>query len=159
MIFNGTTYEQLPHTTGHLPFEGDGALSPSGRLLVSRLRGPDRGVGYVIRKVETERVGDVYDVDVSQKLGEVCMGGAKLNISFSERFFVTYVRENGTSNIYLVDMKDGQSHRISNMPQGYAALFPHFISNDWIYYLVYGPDGTRFAVASDAALAIAEANP
>ena len=39
MIFDGRQYIQLPAKVVGSPFEGDSVLSPSGRLVVSRLAG------------------------------------------------------------------------------------------------------------------------
>jgi Tol biopolymer transport system component len=83
------------------------------------------------------------------------MPGAKPNISYDERFFVTHHYEGGTSNIYIVDLRSGNSRRVTNMPADARALFPHFRSDGWFYFLVKQNDGAEFVVASDAALAIA----
>ena len=57
MIHDGTRYVQLPAKVIDSPFEGDSVLSPSGRLVVSRLAGgpDDNSLGYVIREVKTEK--------------------------------------------------------------------------------------------------------
>ena len=39
MIFNGTVYEQKPAVVVSSPYEGDSVLSPSSRLVASRLSG------------------------------------------------------------------------------------------------------------------------
>jgi Tol biopolymer transport system component len=76
-----------------------------------------------------------------------------MNFSFDERFFVTHHYEEGTANIYLVDLSDGSRHKITNMPAGTRALFPHFRSDGWFYFLVKSDDG-EYVAASDAALAL-----
>jgi hypothetical protein len=157
MVWNGTTFDPLETVRHPLPNEGDAVLSPSGELVVGRMAGPDnRGVGYRVHKFNPVKVGDQYQISVGETLGTFCMGGAKTSISFGERFVTTYARDNGTVNVLLIDMLTGAKHRITNMPEGYQAFFPHFVANDWIYFLVWGPDGTRYIGASDAALALAE---
>ena len=160
MIFNGTTYEQQRSVIVDSPFEGDSVLSPSGRLVISRLAGNAEGQawGYVIREVVTEKFGDNYQVDISRKLAEICMPGTKANFSFDERFFVTHQYESDRSIIVLVDLRTGQRHTVTNMPSGARALFPHFRSDNWIYFLVR-IDNEEIVVASDLAVRIAEANP
>ena len=54
-------------------------------------------------------------------------------------------------------LDDGEQ-QITNMPAGTRALFAHFVSSGWIYFLVTGEGGDRL-VASDAALRVAAANP
>ena len=154
MVFDGTRYQQLRETIVDSPYEGDSVLSPSSRLVGSRLAGPEgRSLGYVIRAVTTQRFGDGYRVDTSREVARVCMPGAKMNFSFDERFFVTHHYEEGTANIYLVDLSDGSRHKITNMPAGTRALFPHFRSDGWFYFLVKSDDG-EYVAASDAALAL-----
>jgi hypothetical protein len=59
----------------------------------------------------------------------------------------------GTSNIVLVDLTTGGHTRITNMHAGQYALYPHFRSDGWIYFLVRDHvTGKEYAVASDAAL-------
>ena len=63
----------------------------------------------------------------------------------------------GTSNLHLLDLATGELRQITNMPAGMKALFPHFRSDGWIYFLVWGTDGERMVAASDAALEVAAA--
>jgi hypothetical protein len=158
MVFNGTEYDPQEQVIVESPFEGDSVLSPSGRLVVSRLAGPGGdSLGYVIRRVRVSASGDSHLIDISQKLATVCMPGAKPNISFDERFFVTHHYENGGSNIYIVDMLTMEQHKVTNMPNGVKALFPHFVSSGWFYFQVQDGDN-EFIVASDAALQLAAQN-
>ena len=58
------------------------------------------------------------------------------------------------TNIILVDLMTGERHAITDVPAGTRALFPHFRSDGWFYFLVM--DGEReLIIASDAALVIA----
>ncbi len=156
MLFNGTTYEPLSPVVVESPYEGDSVLSPSSRLVGSRLSGPDgKSLGYVIRRVNASRFGDSYRIDIDRTLATLCMPGAKLNFSFDERFIVTHHYENQTANIYLADLLTGERYQITNMPEGSRALFPHFRSDGWFYFLVNTADGEQYVVASDAAVTLA----
>ncbi|RMG19331.1 MAG: lamin tail domain-containing protein [Deltaproteobacteria bacterium] len=158
MIFNGSTYEPQKAIIVDSPYEGDSVLSPSAQLVVSRLAGPDgTSLGYVVRRVRVQRYGDRYAIDIGQKLAEICVSGAKPNISFDERFFVTHHYENGTSNILLVDLLTGESHQVTEMPSNARALYPHFRSDGWFYFLVKTDAGEEYVLASDAALKLAQA--
>ena len=157
MIFDGSRYVQLPAKVVDSPFEGDSVLSPSGRLVVSRLAGgdDDNSLGYVIREVKTEKFENNYKIDIGRVVATVCLTGAKANISFSERFMVTHVYGEETADIILVDLLTGTQHQVTNMPQGSKALFPHFRSDDWFYFLVRSGD-EEYVVASDLAVRLAE---
>ncbi|MEM6990918.1 MAG: PPC domain-containing protein, partial [Myxococcota bacterium] len=156
MIFNGTTYEPLDPIVVDSPYEGDSVLSPSSGLVVSRLAGPGgTGLGYVVREVDATPIEDTYVVDTGRKLATVCTPGAKANVSFDERFMVTHHYEHGTANVYLVDLSDGARYAVTDMPSGSRALFPHFVSNGWIYFLVHDTDGSERIAASDAAIRVA----
>jgi hypothetical protein len=154
MIFTGQTYEQLKQVSVDSPFEGDSVLSPSGRMVISRIAGPEGvSLGYRLRRVVTEKFQDSYiiKVDQDQALGTFCFSGAKANISYDERFFVTHHHDGAKSNIILVDLTTGLSYDITNMPDGSRALFPHFRSDGWFYFLVRSGE-EEFIVASDYAL-------
>lgn len=158
MFFDGTNYVPQAQVIVDSPFEGDSVLSPSARLVISRLAGADGdSLGYVIRKVRFQRFGDSYTVSVGEKLATICdMQGAKASFSFDERFVVTHHYESdGTANLFLHDLKTQQTKQITNMPSGQRALFPHFRSDGWIYFTV--KNGTdEFAAASDAAIVLAQ---
>jgi hypothetical protein len=154
MIFTGQTYEQLKQVSVDSPFEGDSVLSPSGRMVISRIAGPEGvSLGYRLRRVVTEKFQDSYiiKVDQDQALATFCFSGAKANISYDERFFVTHHHDGAKSNIILVDLTTGLSYDITNMPDGSRALFPHFRSDGWFYFLVRSGE-EEFIIASDYAL-------
>jgi len=155
MIFDGTSYRAQEQVIVPSPFEGDSVLSPSGRLVISRLAGPGgRSLGYVIRRVGVSASGDSYLINTADELATVCMEGAKANISYDERFFVIHHYEDSGSNIYIVDMLTMEQHKVTSMPTGAKALFPHFVSSGWFYFLVRD-GGEEYVVASDAALQLA----
>jgi hypothetical protein len=156
MIFDGTTYVPQEAVIVDSPYEGDSVLSPSTQLVASRLAGPGgMSLGYVIRRVTATRGATSYRISLGAPLATVCMSGAKPSFSFDERFFVTHHYEDGVTNLYLVDLSNGVREKITNMPTGTKALFPHFRSDGWIYFLVASDDGRRFVAASDAALVAA----
>jgi hypothetical protein len=50
-------------------------------------------------------------------------------------------------------MLSGERKRITNMKPGQYAIFPHWRSDNWIYFLVRDKDSNKeYVVASDAAL-------
>ncbi|MFO0750702.1 MAG: hypothetical protein U1F43_34285, partial [Myxococcota bacterium] len=154
MIFNGSVYEQLPAVIVASPFEGDSVMSPSGRLVLSRQAGPDgKSLGYIIRQVNAVKSDANYHITIDRTVARSCFSGAKPNVSFDERFFVTHHYENDAANIYIVDMTTGERRQVTNMPAGRKALYPHFRSDGWFYFLVRGGD-KEVVVASDAALVL-----
>jgi hypothetical protein len=73
----------------------------------------------------------------------------------SDPGFSAYLSQ-GAANVYLIDLVTGVRTRITNVAPGQYALFPHFRSDGWIYFIVRQPSGSgEIAVASDAALVIA----
>jgi hypothetical protein len=157
MIFDGTTYQPQDAIIVDSPYEGDSVLSPSSELVASRLAGPEgRSLGYVVRRVNATRFGDSYSVTLSDPLATVCMSGAKPSFSFDERFMVTHSHEGDRSNLYLIDMLTGDTHQVTDMPANMRALFPHFRSDGWFYFLVIDNESDReYVAASDAAIRIA----
>ena len=177
MVFDGTHYVAKPQITTNSPYEGDIVLSPSTKLAISRFGNESGQLGYVLRRVNATPNGPSYDVTTTE-IGRYCTQGAKPSISFDEKFFVThhYVGPNdwqdlgypsaqdagfqallakGTSNIIIVNLVTGQRTRVTNMKAGQYALFPHFRSDGWFYFLVRDQSsGKEYVVASDAALTL-----
>ncbi|MEY2937042.1 MAG: hypothetical protein RL033_7791, partial [Pseudomonadota bacterium] len=168
------------------PLEGDPTLSPSGGLLVLRVKGQehtttlDNGVniitvdqsGYALYRLEHSESG----VD-TRDLGHICLTGGKATFSYDERWMVLHhyvepsdaqalgfsgpndpafaqYREQGASNLMLVDLRNGSARRITGMQPGQYALFPHFRSDGWIYFVVRTIEGAEYFAASDAALVL-----
>jgi hypothetical protein len=171
------------------PLQGDPMLSPSGRLLATRVKGEERIVrrngmnivtadqsGYALHLVNTTLDGTDPVVSLSP-LGSLCIVGGKPTFSYDERWmllhhyvtagdaidlgftgaadpgFDAYERD-GASNIVIVDLASGQSRRITHTAPGQYALFPHFRSDGWIYFVVRTLQGDEYFVASDAALSL-----
>jgi hypothetical protein len=117
-----------------------------------------------------------------REIGRYCYPGAKIEFSFDEHYalyhhyiladdaeelgftgptdpdFAAYLSQ-GASNVYLIDLTTGERTRITNMGPGQFALFPHFRSDGWIYFLVRGNTGASGGgerlMATDAMLRIA----
>ena len=178
MAHTGSHYEAKPPVTLNTPFEGDTILSPSTRLMVSRVAGAGGSqLGYLVRKVNATPNGSGYSI-TAPEVGRFCTRGGKPAISFDERFMVYhhYVEAGdwgelgfasasdptfqeylakGAANIYVLDLVTGQAKRVTMMAPGQYALFPHFRSDGWIYLLVRDANtGHEYAVASDAKLVL-----
>ncbi|MCR9163592.1 MAG: hypothetical protein ACE37F_15710 [Nannocystaceae bacterium] len=142
LVFDGQDWDQKDAVDVASPYEGDSVLSPSGRLVISRFAGPDgQALGHMVRRVEATPSGGSYDIRINQPVRFICAPGAKSNISFDERYAVTHHYENGTANLFLTDLVTNNVYRITDMPADTKALFPHFRSDGWIYFLSTGAGG------------------
>jgi len=176
MSNNGTTFVPKPAINVTVPFEGDTVISPSSTLLVSRVKGPgSTQAGYRVHALVATPSGSSYTVD-TPIVANYCAAGDKPAFSFDERYmtfhhyvtpadaidlgftgpndpnFAPYLSQH-TSNIYVVDLTNGAKTRITHMAPGQFALFPHFRSDGWLYFLVRAPGGgDEYVVASDATL-------
>jgi len=176
MMFDGTKYVGKPQVSVKTPFEGDIVISPSARLAISRVAGPnDRQLGFVLRRVDATAAGSSYTIEAPE-IARYCVSGGKPNFSYDERWiayhhyvtaadavelgfsgsndpaFAPYLQQ-GASNLYLMELSTGRSVRISNMAPGQYALYPHFRSDGWIYAQIRDRNtGHEYMVASDAAL-------
>ncbi|HTV17817.1 MAG TPA: hypothetical protein VMG12_04080 [Polyangiaceae bacterium] len=187
MINQGTTFEPGPATRVPTPLQGDPMLSPSGRLMVTRVKGREYTVdigdteivtadqsGYALHLVGTEQTDGEWSASITD-VGRICKTGGKAVISYDERWMVFhhYITSDdagelgfsgaddpdfdpytqlGASDIYLVDLRDGSTRLITRMNPGEYALYPHFRSDGWIYFVVRTLDGDEYFAASDAAL-------
>lgn len=145
------------------PYEGDTMMSRSASILVSRVAGLQGQLGYVVSKLDARRSGSGYDVSRS-KIGRICLDGSKANLSFDERFLVTHQYrvnrqdEAEGSDVWIVDFVTGAKKRITKTGGGEFAMYPHFRSDGWLYFLVRD-GGTSYVVASDAAIRMAAESP
>jgi hypothetical protein len=178
MVFNGTKYVPKTRVRVAQPFEGDSSLSPSAKLEITRVAGPnDRQLGYVLRKIVATPSGSSYTISTPE-IARYCISGGKPGFSYDERWiaFHHYVtntaadaqelgftgtadpgfaafKTKGAANIYLMDLTTGVPVRITNMQPGQYALFPHFRSDGWMYAQVRDTNATHeYTIASDAAL-------
>jgi hypothetical protein len=193
MVNQGTTFEVGQPSRLGTPLQGDPMLSPSGRLLVTRLKGREYTTvvagkrivtaeqsGYALHLVSTTNVGGAPSASLAD-VGRVCVQGGKAVVSYDERWLVLhhYVTaadalalgfsgqddpafadylELGASNLILVDLLDGSSRFITQMGAGQYALFPHFRSDGWLYFVVRTLAGEEYFAATDAALLAAPPN-
>jgi hypothetical protein len=187
MVNRGNGFQAQSAIAVATPQQGDPMLSPSGRLLLTRVKGPEtteningqlyssaEQAGYALQKVSLRQSGGQWTAGL-EEVGRVCLSGGKPAVSFDERWMVLHhyvtaadatelgfsgaedpdfsdYAERGASNLYLVDLLTGQSSRITAMEPGQYALYPHFRSDGWIYFVVRTLDGNEVFVASDAAL-------
>lgn len=162
-----------------LPYEGDFGVSPSNRILASRVVGADENwnsklIGYRLSRI----IDDGTNITI-EPVGQLCLKGGKAVFSLDERWITSYHRvnnidwqelgyasasdpeflrlvESGTTNIILADLLSGTSATITALGAGQLALFPHFRSDGWIYFLVFDQNtNKRYIVASDAARVLA----
>lgn len=176
MIFDGMKYVAKAQVNVATPFEGDTVLSPSAKLAITRVAGPnDMQLGFVLRKVNAVMNGNSYTI-TAPEVARYCVGGGKPGFSYDERWivyhhyvtaadavslgftgaadplFAPYLTQ-GAANIYLMDLTTGVPVRITNMAPGQYALFPHFRSDGWIYAAIRDTNlNHEYMVASDAAL-------
>jgi len=178
MIFDGLDY--IPRATVELatPFEGDTVLSPSTRLTVARLAGPnDVQLGYVLRQVDATLAGSTYTISAPE-IARYCVTGGKPAISYDERWiafhhyvgpsdaidlgytgpgdpaFAPYL-SSGAANLYLMDLVTGVVVRITDVHPGQYALYPQFRSDGWLYAQVRDlTAGHEYTIASEAALVL-----
>jgi len=132
--------------------------------------------GYALYRLSKSVSGSTATASV-QDLGRICVQGGKPSFSYDERWLVfhRYVTgpdaaelgfgspdaegfgdylTDGSSNLYLADLSSGILTRLTHMPPGEFALFPHFRSDGWIYFVVRTLDDREYFAASDAALAL-----
>ena len=178
MVNSGSGFTPATSVYASTPYEGDTVISPSSRLLVSRVAG--RGgaqLGYSLRRLDGMRTGDTWTVAVPQ-IARYCMNGGKPGFSYDERWMTIHhyvtdadavelgftgptdpgfaeYRTRGAANVYLVDLVTGSSYRVTHMQPGQYALYPHFRSDGWIYFMVRTSGSTpEHVVVSDAALVL-----
>jgi hypothetical protein len=176
MMFDGAHFVAKPPAIVPSPNEGDTVLSPSTTLAVSRFGSDGNQLGFVLRKIIATPNAASYTI-TAPEIGRYCVKGGKPAISFDERYMVYHhyvgpadyaalgfasaadpkfqeMLAKGTANIMLLDLVSGQEKRITSMHAGQYALYPHFRSDGWIYFLARDlTTNIEYVVASDAALA------
>ena len=174
---SGATFEPAGAVEGATPWEGNAVISPTMRMLVTQLaRATGEPLGYVMRGIELTRdaTGAVTSVALPE-LARYCVPAGKAALSLDDRWLVTHHRATnedavelgftgasdpdfaayrGVSNIYLIDLLTGREIRVTRMEPGQRALFPHFRSDGWLYFLVRDRELPERLVASDAALVL-----
>ena len=176
VINTGSGFTHSGSAAARTPYGADAVITPSSTHVITRVGGAATGpIGYNLY-----RINATTSPRVSVTLDEVasyCTPGNKPGFSLDERYMAIHhyigdedavslgftgpddpgfapYRMYGASNIYLIDMTTGVSRRVTNMGPGQYALYPHFRSDGWMYFIVrQGGRGTgEFIVASDAAL-------
>ena len=157
------------------PFKGDTMMARSGQLIGSRVAGETKALGYAIDKLVFAPGGEGYRFSLTPA-GRICMPGNKANFSFDERFLVTHhyltredfdsdaawapYKDKGASDIYLADFVTGKKTRITRMNPGQFAIYPHFRSDGWMYFMVRDANSKKeTVVATDSTIRAVAANP
>lgn len=156
------------------PYRGDTMMGRSGRLLGSRVAGETGALGYAIERLEATSTGGGYNFQLAS-LGKVCMKGNKANFSFDERFLATHhynepadfgeaddpeYANKGSSDVFVADFVTGKKQKITKMGPGQFALYAHFRSDGWLYFLVVDHNTDKYyVVASDWAVRQREVTP
>jgi hypothetical protein len=176
MVFDGTSYSAKTQVSVGTPFEGDAVMSPSTKLVITRVAGPnERQLGFVLREVNATPAGNSYSIEAPE-IARYCLSGGKPAFSYDERWVVFhhYVTsadavslgftgandpafqpylQNGAANVFLMELSTGETRRLTNMQPGQYALFPNFRSDGWVYFQVRDlATQHEYIVASDAAL-------
>ncbi len=181
MANTGSGFSYVGQRSLRTPLQGDGVISPSSRSLITRFVDSDGAyAGYVLHRLNATHTGAAVTASLTE-IARYCVQGAKPAFSYDERF-ITYhhyigggpsadadARElgftgaddpgfaeyasRGAANVYLLDLATGATTRLTNMDPGQYALYPHFRSDGWMYFLVRTlGTATEHVIASDAAL-------
>ncbi len=177
LIYDGSAYTPKAQDLKATPYEGDTVMSPSSRLLIGRVAKTGWAQdGFRMRRLDATPAGNGYDVEVPE-IARYCINGGKPAVSFDERYAVLHryvedsdavelgftgssdpgfqaYKQQGAANIYLLDLLTGLTRRVTSMQPGQYALFPHFRSDGWIYFIVRQMSDVEYIVASDAALTL-----
>ena len=179
-VNDGTGYRNLFYSEVVTPFQGDYAISPSNELLIARLSGMTDNqqsipLGYKFYNISRQATSATNVQFKIEDIGTACFAGKKGNMSYDERFWVTYAPVQasdfadfgfasasdpeftkllGTSeNVVLFDLLTGKHYRVTRMGKGQFAQFSHFRADGWIIFMVYDQNtGKHYVVASDAAI-------
>ncbi len=161
-------------------WEKDWGLAPSNRLIISRLEarvnGAMKHIGYQLYQLKKQSNPGSAAIYNKSMVGRLCFDGLKGGFSFDDRFFVSYgyIKADdfrllgyesaddpefqarltaGTANVFLFDLLTNTLQTVTHMGPGQYALFPHFRSDGWIYFMVYDENtGQRFLMTSNHAI-------
>ncbi len=178
LVNTGTGFDQAGSTRVSAPWQGNAVISPTMRLLVTQLADASGDpLGFVLHRIDITRdaSGGVEDIEIPE-VARYCVPGGKAAFSLDDRWLVTHHRATdedavdlgftgpsdpgfaayrGISNVYLIDLATGERIRVTNMQPGQRALFPHFRSDGWLYFLVrIGGSTPEHIVASNAGLVL-----
>ena len=160
-----------------VPWEANAVVSPTMRVLVTQLAdAAGDPLGFILHRIDTTRdaTGAVTRIELPE-VARYCYPGGKGAISLDDRWLVTHHRATdddavdlgftgpsdpafapyrGVSNVYLIDVATGERTRVTNMQPGQHALFPHFRSDGWLYFIVRSSALPEYVVASDAGIVL-----
>lgn len=176
LVHTGTQFTPKDSIRKPLPLEGDVIISPSAKLIVSRVAAAGGKSLFLMRKVVATPNGTSYDIQLPE-IARYCVRGGKPALSFDERWMVWHhyveaadwqdlgyasqsdpafvaLRTQGAANIFVTEIATGVTRRLTTMKPGQYALYPHFRSDGWIYFIVrdLAAGGREYVAASDAAL-------
>ncbi len=185
--YDGTKWSRREAQSFETPWEKDWGLAPSNQLILSRLEGRVdnqlKHIGYQLyqlRKDASNANAPRYNKDL---VGRLCFEGLKVGFSFDDRFIASYgyikadqfallgyaspddpefqSRLNaGTANVFVFDLWTQKLHVVTHMGPGQYALFPHFRSDGWMYFMIYDQNtGKRRFIAANNAVLLQEKNP
>lgn len=183
MANTGSGYRFVANRNVTTPFQGDAVISPSSRAIITRYV-DEAGAyqGYVLHRLNATQTNGAITATVDE-VARYQTVGAKPSWSYDERWVVYHhyvgggpaadadaqdmgfadsqdegfapYRMNGSANIYLLNLTTGQRIRVTTMRPGQYALFPHFRSDGWIYFLVRTlRENREHVIASDAAFVL-----
>jgi cysteine-rich repeat protein len=175
VVDTGSEFVLAAGTDVATPYQLNATPSPSMRLFATQL-GDDGGspIGYALRSLEISGAAPPYTV-TSTEMARYCSPGGRPMFSFDERWLVVHHHATdadaielgfagasdpefdsyrGTSNLYLIDLLTGARTRLTKMGAGQNAVFPHFRSDGWIYFVVKSGSLPEYLVATDAALVL-----
>jgi hypothetical protein len=180
IVHDGRVYQARDTVNLWTPWLGDHTLAHSGAALASRISGLDAGgqprqQGYRFSLV-SRRLTPEGPSFVLEEGATVCLDGNKGDFSYDERYYTVYhyvdaddwrelgfpdadapefkqLLASGASNVYVVDLLTGEKQRVTRMGAGQFALFPHFRSDGWLYFMVLDRNlQKRFVAATDVTL-------
>jgi hypothetical protein len=162
IVRNGIGYDFLESVKRNTPYEGDTVISPTSAAISSRIAGPEgKMLGVNVRPITLQPSGGSYAIALGEP-SSVCIDGGKPSHSYDDRYMAIHTYSEldgeGKADIYVVDLWDGETHQVTNMPKGVYALFPHFRSDGWLYFAIRDTtpegDNEESVAASDITLRI-----
>ncbi len=180
LVNTGSGFTESGSTRLDAPWQGNAVVSPTMRFVVTQLAtaGGDP-LGFVLHRIDITRgAGGAVSSITIPEVARYCYPGGKAAMSLDDRWIVTHHRATdadavdlgftgasdpgfaayrGVSNVYLIDTATGERIRVTNMQPGQRALFPHFRSDGWLYYLARsGATGSlpEYIVASNAGIVL-----
>ena len=160
-VSNGAGWVERSRIPVAHPFEGDGGLSPSSRLLYTRFGSAAGKRGFRVRALNAQSTSTGMTLQ-TEELATICASGGKVFPSYDERYIVTHTYvdaaegtglPNNSANILLFDLVTGETIRLTTLARGEYAFSPVFRADGWIYFLIKDANTRKETLyASDAAV-------